>query len=284
MGMFDNVFGGGGSKQVSSGPEQSYVNAGKEIYGASKNLAGRDYPTYDAARVANFTQDQNASFDMTRNNVGSWNPSFQQAFQSGMGGVAPIGASDISQYMNPYTDQVIAGVTNDMNRQATRDTIGRHASMAGRGSYLNEDRRGVMDNLAQESNNRNLASVIGNLRQGAFKDAIQQANTDRQRQFAGSQLFGNLGVTRQQLGAMDAGSMAAAGGMQQAQDQQNLSLRYQDFQDQFRYPQEQANWLMAQLQGQPHQNTSPQAQPNPWAQGIGMASAIGGMGGSFGWW
>lgn len=281
MGLFE-----GKSKTASASIPAWMGAAGQDVFQAGKQQASRPYPVYDAARIAPFTSQQQGAFDLTGSNVGMWQPSFQQAFAAAGRGMQPVGDEDISRYMNPYTGRVIDSTVDYMNRQFGRDRINRHASMANRGSYLNEDRREIIDLAAEEAQNRAVGDAVARLQAGAFSDALQQANAQRGREFQGASMFGNLAPTMQRLGAGDVSSLLSSGGLQQAQDQQNLTLRYEDFLRQFQYPQEQANWLMSLLSGTPYQTQQLVGQPNPFAQGIGALSAIAGIGGpsGFGWW
>lgn len=285
MGLFDSIF-GGGTKSVPTSSTTKLPDwveqGGKDLFEGGKLFAGRDYPSYPVGdRIAPFTPDQLAAFEATRGNVGSWYPAFSSAYGAAGASASPVGAEDISRYMNPFTDEVIASTMEEMNRQFGRDTINRHASMANRGSYLNEDRREIMDNTARESNARVMAETIARLKSGAFDAALGQANTERDRTRMAAQMFGELAPMRQQLGSNDAAGLAATGALQQAQDQEGRTLSYDDWMREFSYPQEQINWLLGLLRGTPYETTTegttPVATGNPWAQGIGAAAALYGM-------
>ena len=139
--------------------------------------------------------------------------------------------------------------------------------MAQRGSYLNEDRREVIDNLARESTDRVIAETNARYNADAFNAALGQANTDRSRMLQGSNQLMNLADARQRLGSTDVGNLLNAGQMQQGLDQTNLDVAYDDFLRQFGYPQEMSQFLMSFLTGVPYSQTqtttSPVAQSNP---------------------
>jgi len=262
--------------------------AGEDTYKTASPLSERNYPNYGDQRVADFNPDQTSAFDLVRDSQGSWQPAFERAFTGAGQGVAPIGQSDIDAYMNPYTDSVINSVTERMNRQFDKDTNARHGSWAKRGSYLNEDRRDVVDNAAQESKNRVMAETIATLQLGGFNKAMEQANEQKDRTLRGSTMDAQLAPIIQSLNLGDVASLADIGSSQQSQEQQNLTLRYDDFMKQFYYPQEQLNWLSAIISGVPYttnqQTTSsgPVQQSNTFAQTLGgigaLAGGLGGMG------
>jgi hypothetical protein len=264
---------------------------GEQLYGEARPLADRPYPEYPVSgRLAPFNPDQIAGFDIGRADVGAWEPAFNSAFMGAGASAMPVGAEDISRYMNPYTDEVIGSVREELNRQYERDRINRNAAMVGRGSYLTEDRREVINNLARESRDRNLGGIVGALKSDAYNAALGQANTERGRTADAARMYAELGPLRMGLGAGDVAMLENIGGQQQGQAQTEMSLSYEDFLQGFYYPQEQENWLLGMLSGIPTNITRttegdqliPQA--NPLAQGIGGAAAIAGMGNNFGWW
>lgn len=279
--IFDNFFGGTKSLPTSSSTQlPDWVEqSGKNLFGAGTEFAGRDFPAYPTdQRIAPFSEDQLAGFQATRENTGAWGPAYEAAFRGAGASAAPVGAEDIARYMNPYTDQVIDTTVNELGRQFNRDTIQRHGAMAMRGSFLNEDRRMAMDNLGREGLDRVIAETVARLKSGAFSDALDQANQERNRTASAAGMYSNLAPLRQNLGASDAAALQASGGAQQAQEQQKRTLNYDEFLKQFSYPQEQINWLLSLLRGTPYETstmgTTPVATNNKAAQLAGAAAAL----------
>ena len=290
-------FGGGDSKpqtvvqQTQQELPAWVTKGGEDLYLESKPLANRDFPAYPVAdRIAPFNQDQGASFDLARGNVGSYQDLFGQAVQGVGAGAQAVGQTDIDQYMNPYTQNVIDTTTAEINRQYDRDKINRNSSMAKRGSYLNEDRRAAIDQLGEESRNRVVAETVARLQSGAFGQALGQANIEKGKQTAAGSQYAQLAPLNQQLGYADVGALQGIGDVQQAQEQRERGLAYDEFTNQFNYPQEQLNWLLGVLRGAPQPvnttTTSDQliAQPNPFAQALGGVATVAGAGNKFGWW
>lgn len=278
-------FSGSSSNTSSSSESQTQLPAwvqreGEQLFYQAKDVANRPYPLYNQPRIAGFTPDQQAGFEVTRGNVGSWSPAFHAAIMGTGQASAPVGAQDIDRYMNPYTQQVIDTTLGEMDRQHQRDTIGRHGAMAQRGSYLNEDRRAVIDNLARESTERVKAETAARLRSQGFQNALGQANVDRARMMQGAGQFQQLAPLRSQLGAMDAQQLQEIGQQQQAQQQDILSLDYDDFLRQFYYPQEQINYLQSALGATPYptsqftQQTQPQGSDNTAGQIAGSVASL----------
>lgn len=280
---------GGGTKtqnvtQTSKQEIPEWVKqAGQSIFEVAKGTAARPYPVYGDERIVGFSPEQLASFDITESSLGSYRPSFMNAFFGAGEAARPIDAGDISRYMNPFTSEVVGRSIDDMNRQFNRDTIARHASMAHRGSYLNEDRRDVIDQLAREALSRNVGSVSANAYAGAFNDAISQANRERDRDLSSATLFSNLGPSVQSMGLRDAAALSGVGEQTRDLAQQGTSLRYEDFLREFAYPQGQLNFLNSTLAGVPYENSRtttgqqlvPQA--NPFSSVLGALSLGAGL-------
>ena len=269
----------GGSGSVDSGVKlPAYVEqGGEQLFDIAKQLGSQEYPTYPGQRIAQQTPDQLGAFDITRANVGAWQPQMEQAIGQTGAAAAPVGQADISQYMNPYTQSVIDPTVRELNRQNERDINQIHAGMASRGSYLNEDRREVIDQMSREGRDRNIADIVGRLNLQGFEGALGQANVQRNRNLAAGQQYAGEAAQVAQSGYGDAAALRDIGGQQQGQTQQNLSLAYDDFLRQFYYPQEQLNYITSVLRGTPYSTTqqTPVGQDNTFAQmaGLGIAGA-----------
>ena len=107
-------------------------------------------------------------------------------------GQSQVSGADISQYMNPYVQQVQQTTIEELNRQYERDRNTRNAEMVARGSYLNEDRREVIDNLSRESRDRVIGEMVARTNADAFNTALGQANLDRSRSFQASDQYRGL--------------------------------------------------------------------------------------------
>lgn len=175
----------------------------------------------------------------------------------------------ISDYMNPYNEQVIEAMGDQAKRllqEKILPTIGDQFTRAGQyGSSRQQEiaQRGVRD-VASD-----LEANIGKQLAQGYTTAGQQAQTDLQRQAqlgqAAGQLAGTqetnltnlanvqagLGQKAQALGLTGAAAMEATGAEQQAMNQRNLDLAYQDFQTQTQYPEQQLGFLSNIVRGLP---------------------------------
>ena len=171
-----------------------------------------------------------------------------------------------------------------INRQYQIDRLARNANMSNRGSYLNEDRRGVIDNLANESKYRVQAETAGALSAAGFQNALGQVNAERNRSLGAGSQFGDFSRLNQSLGAGDVVGLSDIGGAQRGQLQRGMDIGYEDFLREQQYPQEQINWLLGLLSGTPTaqrggtQTTTSTSQGGnqqfPWMQGIGGLAGL----------
>jgi hypothetical protein len=291
-----SIFGDGGSETVDLTNRQVFElpawvsEGGRNVFEEARRLAQRGYPSYSGTRVAPFSPDQNTAFDRTRGNLGAWQPAFEAAMSGGRASATPIADADIQRYLNPYTDAVLDPTLSRMLDQYRADTNTRHGDWAQRGSYLNEDRRDLIDARAGELHNRAIGEVAGNLNYQGFNTALGAAGDQKNREFATSQFMAQLAPLLQQLGLGDAASLEAIGGTQQAQAQRVADVGYGEHMAEFLYPQEQQSWLTSILSGIPTNHTTTttgqQLVPQSNAAGgfLGGLASIAGLGNNFGLW
>jgi hypothetical protein len=163
-------------------------------------LGNRAYTPYQGQRVAGFTDDQNAAFNTVRqlpNQYGGmvananqaltnaatpvqpqgYNPATFQASQaqaammpSAQGYDAASGASNMAQYQNPFTEQVINAGMNDLNRSYQMSLSGIGARAAGAGAY-GGSRQGVAEAEAAKNFMDSAGQLSAGLRSQGFNTA-----------------------------------------------------------------------------------------------------------------
>jgi hypothetical protein len=201
---------------------------------------------------------------------------------AGAGGLSTLGAAQpyfsaasqttpgvIQNYMNPYQQNVIEQMGTQAQRQLQEKilpAIGDQFTRAGQyGSSRQQEiaQRGVRDIAS------GLEQNIGTQLAQGYTTAGQQAQADLARQAslgqAAGQLTGTeeankaalagvqagLGQKEQALGLTGAAATETIGAQQQAQNQRNLDLAYQDFQTQTQYPEQQLGFLSNIVRGLP---------------------------------
>jgi hypothetical protein len=254
------------------------------LMSGSYSAAQQPYQAYEGPRIAGFTDPQTQAFTQTAQAAGSYQPQLQAAEKTAgtAGGLRTIGAAQpyfsaasqttpgvIQDYMNPYQQQVIDRMGTEAQRQLQEKilpAIGDQFTRAGQfGSSRQQEiaQRGVRD-VASD-----LEANIGKQLAAGYTTAGTQAQADLARQASIGQAAGaltgteeankaalagvqaGLGQKEQALGITGAAALEATGAEQQAMNQKNLDLAYQDFQTQTQYPEQQLGFLSNIVRGLP---------------------------------
>lgn len=176
------------------------------------------YQAYTGPRIADLTQDQNTAISTVRNNVGSYQPFFDQASAN----FQQAGSFDPTQVQNTYTAQnytpqnwidpnvaqqymspYMQGVVDIGKREATRDyniqQQARDAQAVQSGAF-----GGYRDAIVNAEANRNLNQQLQDLQTKGMQDAYSQGlgafNSDRQAQFGAAGLNAQNQQQQSQLG------------------------------------------------------------------------------------
>jgi hypothetical protein len=259
-----------------------YTNYAMDILSNQQEIASQPYATYGGPRVASFTAPQQQAFEQVGQASTAYQPALQQATQTtqgynpyaGLAMAAPYlqqagqsSASQVGQYMNPYTDQVVNRIGELGNRTLQEQILpGIRDKFIGGGTYGGSRNAEMFGRGVREAMEGISAAQSQALQQG-YGGALSAAQTDLSRQgglgstiaglygSAGAQQLGQagqlagLGAQAQQLGLQGAGALQQAGAQQQSMDQQNYDVAYQDFLKQQAYPQQQQQNLIAAMQG-----------------------------------
>ena len=145
------------------------------------------------------------------------------------GAAAPIGASQIAQYLNPYQSYV----TNEIARQGQM-MQNQLAAQAVRSGAFGGGREGVQQ---AELQGRTL-EAMGRAQQAGFNTALGAAQRQQQVGLAAGQQLGQMGQLQQQMAQGDINQLMAAGGVQRqlaqaaldAQRQSTLQQQYEPYQ------------------------------------------------------
>ena len=139
----------------------------------------------------------------------------QQGALAGTVGAGTIAGTNLQQYQNPYTTDVINATQADVLRGASMglNELGRQATAANafggsrHGVAMGEMGRGVAEQLA---------SASAGLRSQGFMNAQQMAQQDIQNRMNQAAQLGNLGAQSFGYGQQIQGQLAAQGAQQQA--------------------------------------------------------------------
>jgi len=145
------------------------------------------------------------------------------------GAAAPIGASDIAQYLNPYQSYV----TDEIARQAGIMGNQLSAQAVQSGAY-----GGGREGVQQAELQSRALEAMGRAQQAGFGTALGAAQRQQQIGLAAGQQLGALGAQQQQMAQQDINQLFGAGGVQRqlaqaaldAQRQSTLQQQYEPYQ------------------------------------------------------
>ena len=270
-----------------------YTNYAMDLLANQQALAQRPFPLAPMPRVAEFSPTQQRGFEMTGQAAGAYQPALGQATQAtqqalgapgGLGAAQPYlsqagktSVANISQYMNPYQEQVIDRIgqlgARNLSERILPEVEGRYIAagqlgFGGRQPGMGTP-SGMMTDTARairDTQEAVLAQQAEALQRG-YTEAAGLAGTDlgRQatlastagslggqdlaRQIDAAQQLAAMGEMGQRLGLTGAGALQQVGGVQQSQAQRNLDVAYEDFLRQQGFPQEQINNMLATFKG-----------------------------------
>lgn len=293
--------GGGGTTTTVSQPPQAVLDQYNKVVGQANTVAGTPLQQYQGNMVAGFTPDQSSAFNTVNGLQGSAQPYINQAAglinQSTTPlNVTPFSASAVSQYQNPYTQQVVDSTMAQMQNMDAQQQQQLKGNAVSSGAF-GGDRAGVASAaLSGQQDLANNSTIAGLYGQG-YNQALGEFNTQQQTQLSADQAnkylqaqgaygLGNLGNETMSTGLQGANAQLTTGGLQQALAQSQLNVPYQQFLQQQAYPFQTSQWLanisegIGSNSGGTSSTTAPAPSTTSQALGAGMFG-IGALGSMF---
>jgi len=266
--------GGGGLTQGTALPNittvQKQATATPTFYTDYLNqLAKQGAGAAQNAQFVGPTALQNQAFDLTKENVGSYEPALTSATNLASQAGNYNAADAAGRFMNPYTQNVVDALGVEGRRNIEK-YLAPAATSAAVGSGQFGSKRGA-EVLGQAFNTglSNLNLEQSRALQTGYTQALTAAQQEQQARLAGSQRFSDIANQRQALGLGDINAAATIGEQQRA-----LEQNYQLF------PMQQLTSQAALLRGQtiPTSTASSYTGPIPGAYNASPLSQIAGLG------
>ncbi len=259
-----------------------YTNYAMQLLSDQTAVGATPYSSFPGARVAGFTPDQQAAFDAARTGATAGQGALSTAIDrtTGSAGVSGLAAaqpyfntasktsvSNIGDYLNPYTNDVVnrlgdvAGRTlrekllpavNDSFISAGQAGSSRNAEILGRTLRdVSESTTAAQKGALQEGYGQALtASGVDLNRAGDIgRNVGALAQQDATTGLAGGLQLAKLGEQQQDMALKGAGALSTIGGAQQSLDQKNIDTAMADFLTQKGYPQSQIDAMLKTLTG-----------------------------------
>ena len=236
------------------------------------------YTPYGGQRLAPLTTEQQYARQRGFEQARAYEPDLGMARGLTSLSMAPISEADITQYMNPYQNQVTQNVLDEMRRRS--DIQGQQISDAAvRSGAFGGARHGVQESERMRNLREQQSRTAAEMGQQNYQQALAAAQAQKAQQLSGAGAFGNIAGQQMSLGQQGIQGLTQAGAMGQQQLQKGMDIAYQDFLKQQQFPYTQAATLGNLLSGVPAAQmvTAYSQQPGPsMAQqiaGLGMAGA-----------
>lgn len=283
----------------------------QQNFADATKVGNTPFTPYTAERVASFSptqvQGQGLLTDISKNNVGAGTLNQAKAGTSGVLGFTPqtvtagqLSNTDLSPYMNPYTNDVINASLADLQRARAQQQIADNQSATAAGAF-GGTRQSVRDSLTTDDYLRNVGSLTASLRNTGYQNAQNAALSDISNRLAASttnasndlsgaglrlsaaQQLSGMSDTELQQALQRAGVVQAVGEQQTDLQQQRDNAAYEEFLRKIGYPQQQQDIKNKALGIIPVQQTTTSRtdtskdQTGNIMQGIGTAASIAAM-------
>jgi len=290
-----------------------WVNqAAQQNYAFAQNVANRPLQQYQGQMVADVAPATQEAWNLMQSSGQAGQPQYQESeagYLGAMGAGAPqvtpgmLANTNLSPYMNPYTQSVIDATTGQMNRNLQQQQM-QTAGQAVQSGAFGGSRMGVQQGVNQAQTNLGIGQMAAQLNNQNFTQAQTAATNDLQRQLAAAQgnqqavIAGNQNNIAAATGLQNLGNAAQrnvlqqfmglgeAGVQQQTQAQNEINAQMQKFGQAWNYPTTQLNTLLSSLGMTPYGQTTTgtsqgttttQQATDPFAMGLGALSTLGGL-------
>ena len=207
-----------------------------DIFKSAKALTGDGTQMpFAEQQLAGLSEGQQAAIASALSGVGAFQPFLQQGSAAvGQGITGAQGASfdptSYQQFMNPFTEDVIARTQQDIAEKGAQQQLQAQASAAGQGAF-GGSRQAILQGQIAADTMDHQARTGAQLRSAGFQQAQNLAQQQANQALRQAQLTGQLGVSQaglgqlgQQLGVQDINTLLGIGGLQQQFGQRELDV------------------------------------------------------------
>ena len=275
----------GGTTQTSDTQQQQVnqipawvTNAGEQNYSFAQNVAAQPLTQYQGKMVADTSPQTQQAWNLAAGsgNVGQDQYGASQAGFLNSMAQTPLGISagqlsstDLSPYMNPYTQDVINKTMPIYQQQLGQQQVGNQNQASGANAF-GGSRMGVQQGVTQAQGAQGMAQMAAGLNSQNFTQAQAAAQQDitgrmtadtanqqaKQQKInsdiLASQGLANLGDSQQRANAANFTMLSQAGASQQGQAQDQINANMAKFNEARSYPQQQLATLLSALGMTPH--------------------------------
>lgn len=213
---------------------QWLVDAYTQSIDRANTATSGDYQKYTAGpRIAAFSPQEQQAYNMVSQNVGNYKPYTTAAgnyIASSTKSFTDPGV--VSQYMNPYTQNVVAGIGQAASRNLYENLLPQvNRTFVGGGTFGGSRSAEFTARAVRDANAAALSAQNEALQKG-YESGMGQFNTEANRYLTAAERAASLGKDIQGLAGTDTAALEAAGAAQRGMDQRSLDLLRSDWEEQ----------------------------------------------------
>ncbi len=255
-------------------------NAYLEGIDRARSVSQGQYTPYAGQRIADFSPQQVQAQNMVQQGIGQFMPTYNAGVAATQAGATPFSASAINQYMDPYKSQVTDEIARLGNQNFSQNILPQVNSQFTGNGMFGSSRNAVALGRAADQTQQGITGQQAQYLSSGYQNAVNQFQTDQQRQLAAGQQLTNQAGQGQNLYGADVNAVAGVGQMQNQQQQQTLDTAYNDFLTQQQYPEAQAQFFNNMVRGIPQaglvtaQTQNYAGTGNPITQALGLGGSL----------
>lgn len=214
-----------------------YTTYAQNLLGRAMAASEEPYKPYGMARIAGFQPEQEQAFSAFKSNMGSYQPYISAATEGLQQGTQSFTAPGVAQqYMNPYTQNVVAGIGSTAARNLSENILPQiNRTFVGGGTFGGSRSQEFMNRAVRDTQAAALAEQNKALQAG-YESGMGQFNTEANRRITASPYMAALGEQLQTQQQKDVAGLEMIGSQRQGLAQRSADLAYQDFMAQRDYP------------------------------------------------
>lgn len=241
----------------------------------ARSVSNADYVPYTGQRYAGFSPEQEQAFQMTQQGIGQFMPVYNAGVAATAAGATPFNASALDQYMNPYQGAVVDEIARLGTQNFEQNIMPQINSQFTGGGMFGSSRQATALGKAAQAVQRDITGEQSRALQSGYQGAMQNYQTDLQRQLQAGAQLGNQAAQGQSIYGADVNALSGVGAARQNQEQNLLDIAYNQFLEQQQYPQVQAQWYNNIVRGIPQAGLATQQTQNYGGAGNPISQALG---------
>jgi hypothetical protein len=200
--------------------------ADKLALSKATDIANRPYQSYSGSRIAELSGNENQAIGSASGEGVETNRLLGKSESALDSSQQDFNSTNLSKYMDPYTDAVLNPVIKQQNSQYDRDQAALKNSKSG---AFGGDRSAFASSELERNHFDMIDKVTGQVKSDAFKQGSAAFFQDKDRQARGAEAYKSLAEGKQNLNRQQIQDLMATGGLQRLLQQSKNDFNYSQF-------------------------------------------------------